>query len=69
MKRAGYILLFTFSLSSFSQIKEEPIWWEMQRNGQYLEVASYLLFKVQSDSTRNKHADYLHIARSLWLFK
>lgn len=50
MKRAGYILLFTFSLSSFSQIKEEPIWWEMQRNGQYLEVASYLLFKVQSDS-------------------
>ena len=64
MKTILYILLFTFSLGSFSQTKEEPIWWEMERNGQYLEVASYLLFKLQSDSTRNKHADYLHIARA-----
>lgn len=63
MKKIIYILLITFSINSFSQAKEEPIWWEMERNGQYLEVASYLLFKVQSDSTRNKHADYLHIAR------
>ncbi|MBS4039677.1 MAG: hypothetical protein KGZ81_03670 [Flavobacteriales bacterium] len=64
MKTILYILLFTFSLISFSQTKKEPIWWEMERNEQYLEVASYLLFKVQSDSTRNKHADYLHIARA-----
>ena len=64
MKTILHILLFTFSLGSFSQTKEEPIWWEMERNGQYLEVASYLLFKLQSDSTRNKHADYLHIARA-----
>lgn len=64
MKTVLYIILFTFSINSFCQSKEEPIWWEMERNGQYLEVASYLLFKVQSDSTRNKHADYLHIARA-----
>jgi hypothetical protein len=64
MKTIFYILVLTFSLGSFSQVKEEPIWWEMERKGQYLEVASYLLFKVQSDSTRNKHADYLHIARA-----
>jgi len=64
MKTIFYILVLTFSLGSFSQVKEEPIWWEMERKGQYLEVASYLLFKVQSDYTRNKHADYLHIARA-----
>lgn len=64
MRTILYILLFTFSISSFCQTKEEPVWWEMQRNGKHLEVASYLLFKVQSDSTRNKHADYLHIARA-----
>lgn len=27
-------------------------------------MASHLLYQVQSDSTRNEHADYLHIARS-----
>ena len=64
MKTVLYLILFTFSINSYCQSKEEPIWWEMERNGQYLEVASYLLFKVQSDSTRNKHADYLHIARA-----
>ena len=49
---------------SISQSKDEPPWWKMEREGKYLEVASHLLYKIQSDSTRNKHADYLHIARA-----
>jgi len=64
MKEILCIVLIALSVSSFSQSKEEPIWWELQRNGEHLQVASYLIFKVQSDSTRNRHADYLHIARS-----
>jgi tetratricopeptide (TPR) repeat protein len=64
MKTLLYTIFLTFSISSFCQTEDEKIWWEMQRNGKHLEVASYLLYKVQSDSTRNKHANYLHIARS-----
>ena len=36
----------------------------MEENGEYLKVASHLLYKVLSDSSRNKNADYLHIARN-----
>ncbi|MFD2588767.1 hypothetical protein ACFSQJ_17710 [Croceitalea marina] len=64
MKKIIWIIFFAFSMNSFSQESNEPIWWEMDRNGKHLEVASYLLYKVQSDSTRNKHADFLHIARA-----
>lgn len=64
MKKTIWIVFLTISFNSFSQKKNEPVWWEMERNGNYLEMASYLLYKVQSDSTRNQHADFLHIARA-----
>lgn len=64
MKYLITTLFLLSSFSTFSQSKNEPIWWQMERDGQYLEVVSYLLYKVQSDSTRNKHTDYLHIARN-----
>lgn len=59
-----FLLVLAFSTSIYSQSKDKPVWWEMERNGKYLEVTSHLLFEVQSDSTRNQHADYLHIARN-----
>ena len=64
VKAIIYIIIFTFPICALAQKEHEPIWWEMERNGKYLEVASYLLYKNQSDSTRNRHADFLHIARS-----
>jgi len=64
MKYLRIALFLLYSLHTVGQSKEEPIWWQMERDGQYLEVISYLLYKVQSDSTRNKHADYLHVARN-----
>lgn len=65
MKYLITISFLLFSLfTAFSQSESKPVWWQMESDGQYLEVISYLLYKVQSDSTRNKHADYLHIARN-----
>lgn len=43
--------------------KDPELWMSLEENSQFLEAASYLLYKVQSDSTRNKHADYWHIGR------
>lgn len=43
--------------------KEPELWMSLEENSKFLEAASYLLYKVQSDSTRNKHADYWHIGR------
>jgi len=57
------LCIFFISFTLFAQDKSEPIWWQMERDGEYLEAASFLLYKVQSDSSRNQHADYLHIAR------
>lgn len=46
------------------KFKREPeLWMSLEENSQFMEAASYLLYKVQSDSTRNKHADYWHIGR------
>ena len=59
-----YLIFLLFPSLFFGQNKSEPAWYQMHRDGEYLKVASYLLYKVQSDTTRNKHADYLHIARS-----
>ncbi|WP_144802563.1 hypothetical protein [Maribacter sp. MAR_2009_72] len=64
MNKIIWVTFFIFSIKTFSQGSNEPVWWEMDRKGNHLEVASYLLYKVQSDSTRNKHAEYLHIARA-----
>jgi len=64
MRNAITLLALVISTSIFSQAKSEPAWYQMDRDGEYLKMASYLLFKVQSDSTRNAHADYLHIARA-----
>ncbi|WP_445721152.1 hypothetical protein, partial [Flavobacterium sp.] len=63
------IFIFIFLLGNlvfaYAQNKqEEPIWWKWEREGKYLEVVSHLLYKVESDSITNKHADYLHIART-----
>jgi tetratricopeptide (TPR) repeat protein len=44
--------------------KEEPIWYQLERDGKYAEVTEFLIKMVESDSTRNKHADYLHISRN-----
>jgi hypothetical protein len=64
-KKIILLLLFVNSTFLFSQKnQEEPIWWKLEREGKYLEVASHLLYKVQSDSIKNEHADYLHIARN-----
>lgn len=38
-------------------------WRTLSENGKYLEAASELLYLVQSDSTRNFHADYWHIGQ------
>ena len=62
-----FILIFLLvnSIFLYSQNnQDEPIWWKWEREGKYLEVVSHLLYKVQSDSITNKHADYLHIARN-----
>ncbi len=64
MKQIIFILSLLFASSSFSQKSSDPIWWKMEREGEYLKVANHLLYKVQSDTTRNTHADYLHIARN-----
>jgi len=64
MKHILLIIYFVIPALTFGQNKSEPAWYQMDRDGEYLEVASYLLYQVQSDSTRNKHLDYLHIARS-----
>ncbi|MBO6533008.1 MAG: hypothetical protein JJ885_04785 [Muricauda sp.] len=64
MKTITCMMLFFVCPLMLSQEMDEPVWWEMEQNGKYLEMASYLLYKVQSDSTRNKHADYLHISRA-----
>lgn len=64
MKKVTVIIVLTFLNNALCQEKNEPQWWAMERDGNYLEMASHLLFMVQSDSTRNNHADYMHIARA-----
>ena len=64
MKYILLIISFLISALTFGQKKYEPAWYQMERDGEYLKMASHLLYQVQSDSTRNEHADYLHIARS-----
>ncbi|WP_445718927.1 hypothetical protein [Flavobacterium sp.] len=62
-----FILIFLLVNSTFlysQNNQDEPIWWKWEREGKYLEVTSHLLYKVQSDSIKNEHADYLHIARN-----
>lgn len=63
IKRCLLIFFFLNTVNIFAQ-KTEPAWYQMERDHDFLEMASYLLYKVQSDSTRNEHADYLHIARA-----
>lgn len=64
MKNIIIILFSLFSNHAHAQSQEDPVWWKMEENGEYLEVTSHLLYKVLSDSTRKKNADYLHISRN-----
>ncbi len=63
IKRILLLVLLLNASMVFSQ-KDEPAWYQMERDQEFLKMASYLLYKVQSDSSRNPHADYLHIARA-----
>lgn len=58
------ICLKSSLLISQNKSKKEPIWWQYEREGKYAEVIDYLKNQILIDSTRNKHADYLHIARN-----
>tara|TARA_R110002020_G_scaffold21009_8_gene71457 strand:+ start:20654 stop:21025 length:372 start_codon:yes stop_codon:yes gene_type:complete len=43
MKTVLFLTMFTYTICTIAQKKEEPVWWEMERNGNFLEVASPLL--------------------------
>lgn len=66
MKKIFFVLFLFLEFTLIAQEtiqSNEPLWWKMERENHFLEAASYLLHKVQSDSTRNSHADYWHIGR------